>query len=444
MALSNEINYNNERHYISIKLIDTSNAVSIDKVEPRDTINLPMDNVGKFEIITDLMNPIMTASFDFTDSSESYFDNYVGSTGNYVFIGINKFKDKTADTSVDQYDWTFTHLFIIDSIDITGRNNDTVNYQVKLKSTYWWNFLNSVPYSTSGELPTIDIIKNLLVNNGLDVGDVIRNYQSDERMKRFFITPAGESMYDSYKYLLEKLNMGWDIYNNGLSMIYYDHMNDVFDIWNSKITENIQQTSNSASDSIRININNNMLTTLLEQNDNKILLSNNKSVTDVTKRLRTLKYYNFDYDKNTFSNYDITNDMLVNNVFTNNEDNMTSKIIKIENFVTNDISTNKRVSISESSQSNEKHDHFEGVTGTLFGNNVITINVAGKFDRTVGQSIYLGVDLNKDAYSPLQSLLGWWVCLRVRHIFTASSYTSNVVLGRFTTVEDNNKNREEV
>jgi hypothetical protein len=273
---------------------------------------------------------------------------------------------------------------------------------------------------------------------------MINEFKSDERMKRFFITPAGQSLYHSYEYLIEKLNMGWDIYNNGLSMMYYDHMEDVFDLWNSKKLYNIQQSTDVASNSVRININNKMLTTLMEQNENKIKLTNTSGITDVTKRLRTLKYYNFDYDTNKFSDYEITNDMLVDSVFNDNDYNTISKITKLSEFITNDISSNKRVSVSESSQSNERHDHYDGVVETLFGNNVLTMNVAGKFDRKVGQPIYLGVDLNKDATSPLQGLLGWWVCLRVRHIFTASSYTSNVVMGRFTTVADNNKNREEV
>ena len=115
MSLENTIEYNNDKYRIMIKLVRTSLVSAITEVNPEDTVNLPMNNVSKLEIVSDIVNPVLTATIEFTDGQESYMSGYLSSTSNYAIIGIKKIDQasQSTESGVDAYEWTFTHTFLI-------------------------------------------------------------------------------------------------------------------------------------------------------------------------------------------------------------------------------------------------------------------------------------------------------------------------------------------
>jgi len=319
MASLGEITYNNERYMVVVKLINTMNSPSLDKVPEEDTVNLPFENIGKMELLNDITDPIMSGTIDFTDGVESYLNGFVGSNGGYVFIGIQKYTDSSVSChdGIPDVEWSFSHLFIIDGIDMTGRRNGLENYRISFRSSYWWNFMNSKPYSTNNStdpVPVTEIIKKIFVSNGLPIGTKIKNYKSGNSTREHFITQAGTPMYNSYQDLVSDLNSTKNVLLDGLSLMTYHHMKDEFDLWVGKNEVDGKTSTNDMSNTVYISINQNALNTMLEQNDVKMLLSNTTPSTTIMKELRGDGKWSYDYDNNSFTRSDTTQQHLIESV----------------------------------------------------------------------------------------------------------------------------------
>lgn len=448
MALDNTIEYNGDTYIMMVKLIRTVLSPAFDKVTEEETVNLPMDNINQFEILTDITNPLMTATIDVTDGEESYLNGFTGSACNYALIGIKKVDQSNQATAsgVQIFDWTFTHLFIIDDISITGKKEDTINYKMNLTSSYFWNFNNRKPLSTNaGESQSIsNIISNLFNNVGIPLGTKINTVTSDVDSDRHYISAYGQSMMDSYKYLLRYINTGTNLVDNGLSMMVYDHMADNYDIWTSASNKDGISSTAPMTDSIRLNVNQNFLDTLVNQNQPKILLANYEKQSNIIENLYSNKDIKYDYASNTFSSLDTTTKQLIDGAMSSGDVGYQSKFKELDQYISQVVDTQQENYTTASAQWNENDTHYQAVLSALTSNNILTINMGGKFDRLVGDPVYIGVDINSDAMSSLQYLIGWWTCLRVRHIFTSNSYTSNVVVGRFTELTDVDKLKDVV
>ena len=433
------IKQDNSEYMVVVKLLRTTNLRSLDDVTENETTTIPMDKITKLELMTSFGDPLLTGYIEVNDGVESYLDGFVGSNCNYVIIGINK-QTTTSSTSnsVPEIEWQYMHLFVIDSIDILSRHNTQVNYGIRLKSINWFNLVSSKPYSTyknPSKPYTSDTLKNLYKNCGLKIGSKWNDFSTLDDTRQHFITHSGQTLMNSSKLLLKYVNSIQDVKTNGLIDVMYDHIDDTYDIWTSNSVTDGVDTKTPMNNSIKLTLSKNELSTLTESMETRIWLKNYTGQMDVVSKLRDWRNWEYDYKTGLFGKTDITQQQLIESLGNTSDIEYTDSLQSFDDFITPSMENQHRHYKYEKSDWNINNQH-DRLLSSLTENNVLTLSTVGNFNRKVGESIYFNVDMDKNTPSPLQYLVGWWTCLRVRHIFSTSGYSNNVMLGRFNEMRD--------
>lgn len=438
------IKQDNSEYILVVKFLCTTNLKTLDDVTTEETVTLPMENITKLELINSFSDPIMSGYMEVMDGVESYLDGFIGSNGNYIYLGINKQTETSSSSNgVPEIDWQYMHLFVIDSLDVLNRNGSQIDYGIRFKSINWFNFVNSKPYSTfnnSTKPYTSDILKNMYTTNGLKLGDKWGKFSNIEKNRRHYTTHAGQTLMDANKQLLRFINSIDDIRESGLIDVVYDHITDEYDIWTSKSVTDGFDSPAPMQNSIKLTLSQNALSTLMESMPTTIWLKNYTGQTDTISKLRNWTNWSYDYKTNKFDNVEITQKQMIDSLTNSSDPEYTNSLPSFEDFIPPNIENQNREYSYERSEWNLNNIHTR-LLSTLTENNVLTLNTVGEFNRKVGESIYFNIDMDENTPSPLQYLIGWWTCLRVRHIFTQDGYSSNVMLGRFNELRDIEKLR---
>lgn len=433
------IKQDNSEYILVVKFLCTTNIEKLDDITTEETVTIPMDNIVKLELINSFSDPILNGYMEIMDGVESYMDRFVGSNGNFILIGLNKQESNSSmSNGVPEIEWQYQHLFVIDTLDVLSRNGSQVDYGIRFKSINWFNFVNSQPYSTFKQPmePYIsETLKQLYKNNGLTTGLKWDDFSSVEQNRRHYITHAGQTLMNSNKQLLKYINSITDIQTSGLIDVVYDHVTDEYDIWTSKSVTDGMDSSAPSTNSIKLTLSQNALSTLVESMPTKIFLKNYTGQTDTISKLRDWTNWEYDYKGNTFSRTEITQKQMIESLGNTTNTDYTNSLPSFDDFIPPSMENQHRNYSYERSQWNINNTH-ERMLSTLVENNVLTLNTVGEFNRKVGESIYFNIDMDTNTPSPLQYLIGWWTCLRVRHIFTQDGYSNNVMLGRFNELRD--------
>jgi hypothetical protein len=154
-------------YMLHIELYSDTDANSIEA-------NLDAGNVMEFEYSNSLNGFYINASVLYNDSI-GVVDKFLRKQYTYCDVDFCKFADdgKNEQQLEVLRDESFLHTFLVQSIEIVNRVDNTILYRISMVDVNWFGFRSTIQYSNYSKNPEsiLKIIKEMLVNNNLRIDE---------------------------------------------------------------------------------------------------------------------------------------------------------------------------------------------------------------------------------------------------------------------------------
>ncbi len=412
------VTYNNQSYR---QIIGAFRVSEKDKPAQKDIkydIYFANDSVISLDITSDVDYPILVGEMIYEDSSLDQIPNLI--PDGYTFINI--IIQRTENFQISE---SFTHVFILEDIEIV--NKETNTFRLTLKSVYWYMFNNFLTYSSIDENKDYaTMLKDVLTNKFITVDSSYRK----SLKKGDFITPSNTSLFETVEDLLQNsLDK-----ENGIYFLQYNHMEDKFYIRDIKTQYKEYDESEKSFNLFAL------VGTDSEVNSRMVQIRNftNKkeiTMTDYTNSVKDFKTWTFDYLKGGY----VTKEYKLNNIkdyfpkSSRNDFNVDFK--SVPNAIPNDV----------------RNDHSERLgitfenkmpyTKIFMLNNVINFLVDGFLLRKAGDVSLIDV-AKDDPYK--YKYFGLWFIGRIKHRFsTRNKVYENEIWGcRIENMKKTDKNKK--
>ena len=199
---TNQFKYNGEKYTFT---------VTFDHSDLKKPITLEQQQILKFQYVNELNKLYMTAELDCVDTG-GQIDRFLDKMHVlcYVILVAHKQKNDEAFTveKIDD-DKAFQHVFIVDNIGITDRNNSQITYKIKLASINKIRCSANIAYSNYAidndeEKSVFNILKACLIQAGLNI-DAESFEGITTPVKLDYITNGNDTAETILKFLLNRL-----------------------------------------------------------------------------------------------------------------------------------------------------------------------------------------------------------------------------------------------
>ena len=407
------------------------------------TLGLDPSYVQEFEYVNELNKLCLVGSLTYEDV-EGKVVNYISKR--YVSIAVRVAElDQKSDSiftiEKEKDDSVFEHTFIVNSIDVLGREDAVITYKLNLVSSSYFNLTANIQHSTyaskDGPQPILKNLQDCLTLNSDDEIQLACDADSFEKsmdsIKTDYITQVNDNKFTTFRYLMNKL-FYCENKDNNFKFLYYDEFSCKYKMMN---LGQLNSTCQGVADPIVISMFKTKEEMYTYQNACDIGTVNKFPKTSSFKSTFSKQHSSYDYSKNEISTKTTNQDEVNNyaNSYYNDEatsQNIFQKMpyeyeyVQAGSFWNNDFNT------------------YDDICNMLLNDNALIIEIDGSMKRQPADVIFLMVppdpsnqttedgnqykDL-KDRYSQLQ---GEWIIGKVRHSISPAqeTYRQNLILFR--------------
>lgn len=383
--------------------------------------SIPLDNnkIEYFDYANTLNDLIIRGELVYTDSY-GQLDRYLDKQYAYCqiyFSSIDQESDNNIILERESKDNIFSHIFLIDGIEILERVAQVIKYRIHLISSTIFNLLKTIDYTNYNQLEPeqiFDIIKKCVIQSKLQIDEISFNTLTTN-VKLNYITNGNDNVLTIIKYLMNRL-FYYQVQDNSIKFIFMNETSNKIQLFDLK-----DKYSSTGLYSVIISV--------LKDNHEALLESDPIQVGSIVKypkhkTLQTLfqqSLTDYNYHKNIFVDATISASSMYKYYG--------SKIISeniVDKYVKPEILDNAYQ--THNTYWNSDMATYDGLTNSLFTDNSLIINVAGEILRKPGAYVNIAIDRDetsipdderadtyKDQMTRYIGLEGTWITSKVKH-----------------------------
>jgi hypothetical protein len=191
-------NKENFQQEVKVKVLNNSSNPNDELLFEQVLYN---DNILKIEIMNDLVNPIPVGKILFDDIGNKIFHNIRTDGNSFISINISRLDIKNEINDIFKIKENLNHEFLITNIKVLDKRLEGVTYEIKLISSKFFNMNNNLIYSSYGEKPTTEILKELLIQGGLKISN---DQINESNVQIHYISPSDFTLIDNLNHVLEE------------------------------------------------------------------------------------------------------------------------------------------------------------------------------------------------------------------------------------------------
>ena len=406
-------------------------------------LGLDPSHVKEFEYVNELNKLCLVGSLVFEDV-EGKVANYINKRYVDMLIRIAEL-DQKSDTvftiEKEKTDSIFQHVFIVNSIDVLGREDAVITYKFNLVSQNYYNLVANIQHSTysskDGPQPILKILQDcLMLDNEKTIqlscdADSFKN--STDNVKIDYITQCNDNKFSAFKYLMDKL-FYYDEKDNEFKFMYYDEYSNLYKILN---LAKLNTTCQGVADNIVIS--------MFKTKEELYTYQNACDIGTVSKFPKTSSFKTtfdkqnseYSYDKNKIITK--TNDQDELNIYANSYYDQTTEKQSLFQKMPYDGNY-----MQVGSLWNNDFSTYSDICNMLLNDNALIIEIDGSMKRQPADVVFLMIppdptnqttdaDIQyKDLKSRYSQLQGEWIIGKVRHSMSPEqeTYRQNLILFR--------------
>jgi hypothetical protein len=195
-----------------------------------EEIALVNENINLFEYTNKLNGLMMTGRIVYDDnrgqlgkifSFPTVFCHFV-----YHMLDQSKVGDVGKEDVIKGTD--VSHTFLVDNMRILSRNGNIVKYEIKLVSSFWFNFTRHVSYTTyPAEKPVTKIVEDIFSDAGLPINKkTFDDLKSSTSIQ--YISGGTETPISAFSYLMKRSFYIYENRDKSLKFVVYDEQKNEF------------------------------------------------------------------------------------------------------------------------------------------------------------------------------------------------------------------------
>ena len=414
------------------------NFVAVMYADRQPETNYVLNNqfISQFFYTNTLNNLVLEGELDYSDN-EGKVINFIQSTFLNIDVGFTKCKENSdGSISIQELDpkFQFKCSFIVDNIEITGRDQNVISYKFHLVSDNWLKCAQTLDFTNYDKdpEPVISVIQACIKQNNLEV-DLSSFESTKANVKLNYMTNGNDDLFTATKYLLNRLYYTQDR-DDSLKFIMYDEHQEKYKMFDVKQLD--QQKS--GMNSIILSMNKSTLEHMAYDSPNKLASVVSYPKTSTIKAIFNREVATYDLSSNQLSCYQISSDTTVDYynkryATTQQEDKM-SKLKLLDSIASN--------SLQRHCVWNNTVDVYNSLTADVLGDNALVVNTTGQILRKPSDAVFIQLPQDKsdlksddeDAYKDWEirykELTGLWITAKVVHIISPQqeTYRQNLVL----------------
>lgn len=392
--------------------------------------------ISQFYYINALNSLVLEGELDYADN-EGKIINFIQSTFLNIDIGLTKCKENSdGSISIQELDskYQFKHSFIVNSIEVVGRDENVIQYKFHLVSDNWLKCAQTLDYTNYDRdpEPVLSVLQACIEQNQLET-DISSFQTAKANVSLNYMTNGNDDLFTVSKYLLNRLYYTKD-YDDSLKFVMYDEHAEKYKLFDVKSIE----TQKSGFNSIILAMDKSTLEHITYDSQNGLATVVNWPKTSTLKALFNREVATYDLSSNQLSSYRMPSDSIAEyynrrQTATEQEDKM-SKLSMLKGLASNPIQRHCAW--------NNAVDVYNCLTSDILGDNALVINTTGYILRKPSDAVFVALpqdksDLNSDYESArndcelrYRELTGLWITAKVVHIVSPQNetYRQNLVL----------------
>lgn len=351
-----------------------------------EAITLDNNAITDLRYSNELNSLCMTGSFIYTDNF-GVLDKFIDKEFAYCAISIkNLVSNNGNDTKFDKESKTdiFSHVFLVNGIEIFDRQKDVIKYKVTLISQNYIKCIASLSYTNyqDKQEPIIDIIKKMITSAGLKIDKKLFDAVKATSFLNY-ITSTNDNLFTTIEYLLHKLYYYY-FHDDSVKFICYNDFDDNYGIFDLMNHQMYQSTTN-------------LILSLAKTNNEGLAETYEQQLATIAKFPKTAtinstithNMIDYDYSLNSFNTSKVESKQLTN--YLNGRNFECKSIIKKYSDCAKFLNSNLNYSKSGAFWNND-FDIYNNAVKILSKDNALVVNTCGDLLRRPGSITNIAID----------------------------------------------------